>query len=245
MYKTSYDIKKEAKEALSGRWSEAIILNIIPIILAIAVNMASAFLLWLTTFNHYEAEWYVRYSTNLTSSVVTFIFSLFTIGIAFSLLDVVRYREDAPMEPKQAFRLFNANDFIPVLLINLLTLVFTTLWTFLLIIPGIVKEYSYSQANFIYKDLSTHVDVKGMNATSFITESRQLMDGHKGRLFWLDFSFIGWHILGILTLGLAYIFITPYIATSKAVFYDDLSKGKYLVAESEESVDEVDAWDSF
>lgn len=245
MYKISYDIKKEAKEALRGRWKDAILLNIIPIILAIGLNSAGVFVFYITTFGHHEPEWYTQISSSFGSSVIQFIFSIITIGISFSLLDVVRNREDAPMYPNQAFRLFNSYDFVPIILINLLILVFTTLWTFLFIIPGIVKGYAYSQANFIYKDLSTHTDVKGMNATAFIDESRQLMDGHKGRLFWLDFSFIGWYLLGALTLGLAYIFITPYIETCHAVFYDDLAKNKYLKDFSEEIDEDEDVWESF
>ncbi|MFC6345713.1 DUF975 family protein [Vagococcus carniphilus] len=245
MYKVSYDIKKEAKEALRGRWKEAIILNIVPIILAIGINAVAAFMFWTTTFGQYEPEWYIRISSNFGNSLVEFIFSIITIGISFSLLDVIRNRDEASMAPNQAFRLFNSYDFVPIILINLLILIFTTLWTFLLVIPGIVKGYAYSQSNFIYKDLSTHTDVKEMNATAFIDESRQLMDGHKGRLFWLDFSFIGWHILGGLTLGLAYIFITPYIATCHAVFYDDLAKDKYLKDASEEVDENEDVWESF
>lgn len=48
------------------------------------------------------------------------------------------------------------------------------------------------------------------------------MDGNKGKLFVLELSFIGWHFIGGLTFGLGYLFITPYIQTAKAVFYNDL-----------------------
>ena len=81
-----------------------------------------------------------------------------------------------------------------------------------------------------------------MGATSFITESRELMSGHKGRLFWLDISFIGWYIVGMITLGIGFLWINPYINATKAAFYDDLSKGKFLETPIEED-DEV--WTSF
>ncbi len=55
-----------------------------------------------------------------------------------------------------------------------------------------------------------------------ITASRRLMKGQKGRLFWLDLSFIGWHILAILTIGIGYLWLNPYISATKAAFYEDL-----------------------
>ena len=48
------------------------------------------------------------------------------------------------------------------------------------------------------------------------------MDGHKGRLFWLDLTFIGWYFLVALTLGIAYLWVAPYISATKAAFYEDL-----------------------
>lgn len=72
---------------------------------------------------------------------------------------------------------------------NFMVGLFTFLWTLLLIIPGIIKTYSYAMTPYI---LAEHPD---MTATEAITESRQVMDGNKWRLFCLEFSFIGWDLL--------------------------------------------------
>ena len=50
------------------------------------------------------------------------------------------------------------------------------------------------------------------------------MNGYKGQLFWLDLSFIGWHILAWLTCGIGYLWLNPYIYATKAVFYNNLSE---------------------
>ena len=60
---------------------------------------------------------------------------------------------------------------------NFMVGLFTFLWTLLLIIPGIIKTYSYAMTPYI---LAEHPD---MTATEAITESRQVMDGNKWRLF--------------------------------------------------------------
>lgn len=57
-----------------------------------------------------------------------------------------------------------------------------------------------------------------------ITASRHLMIGHKGRLFWLDLTFIGWYLLTALTAGIAYLWVAPYISATKAAFYEDLQR---------------------
>lgn len=50
------------------------------------------------------------------------------------------------------------------------------------------------------------------------------MNGHKGKYFLLMLSFIGWMIVGTLTFGIAYLWITPYYTASLASFYESLVK---------------------
>ena len=111
------------------------------------------------------------------------------------------------------------------------------LWSLLLIIPGIIKAFSYYMAFFI------KLDNPEMSANRCIAESVRMMDGNKARLFILLLSFIGWYILAGIVLGIAnfifglfpigeYIYpvlvslvITPvavYQMTAVAVFYRDL-----------------------
>ena len=59
------------------------------------------------------------------------------------------------------------------------------------------------------------------SATQAITESRKMMHGHKGKLFVLYLSFLGWDLLSLLTLGiLEIVYVAPYKAAAVAGFYD-------------------------
>ena len=91
------------------------------------------------------------------------------------------------------------------------------LWSLLLIVPGIVKTYSYAMTPYILAD---HPE---MTANEAITASRQLMDGHKGELFWLRLSFFGWVLLNIFTLGIGSLFLNPYKNAAEAAFYRELT----------------------
>lgn len=102
-------------------------------------------------------------------------------------------------------------------LLSLLRGLFIALWTLLLIVPGIVKTYSYSMAHFIM------AENPGMTPTEAITASKQLMDGHKLELFLLDLSFIGWALLSALTLGIGSLWLVPYRNAAQAAFYRDIA----------------------
>ena len=95
--------------------------------------------------------------------------------------------------------------------------IFLLLWTLLLIFPGVIKAYSYRMVPFILRDNPE------LSATEVITRSRQLMNGHKWNVFVFDLSYIGWFLLGAITLGLVNVFWTePYRQNANALIYRKL-----------------------
>lgn len=101
---------------------------------------------------------------------------------------------------------------------------FVFLWSLLFFIPGIIKSYSYRLTSFILSENPQMTHKEAMEL------SEQMMDGHKMEAFVLDLSFIGWHLLGILTLGILEIFyVLPYQYNTNAAFYESL-KGKTMPA---------------
>ena len=92
--------------------------------------------------------------------------------------------------------------------------IFLLLWTLLLIFPGVIKAYSYRMVPFILRDNPE------LSAREVITRSRQLMDGHKWNVFVFDLSYIGWFLLGCITLGLVNVFWSePYRQNANALIY--------------------------
>ncbi len=105
--------------------------------------------------------------------------------------------------------------FVKTLLLNLLHSIFLTLWTLLFIIPGIVKSYSYAMVYYLQQEDGG----AEKEPNDLITESRRMMDGYKWQLFCLDFSFIGWYLLGALCFGIGVFFVAPYHQQARANFY--------------------------
>ena len=63
-----------------------------------------------------------------------------------------------------------------------------------------------------------------MTASEAISASKEMMDGRKGALFCLDFSFIGWDLLCALTLNIGHIALNPYKNAAYAAFYRQISR---------------------
>lgn len=103
-------------------------------------------------------------------------------------------------------------------LASLLVALYTFLWTLLFVIPGLVKSYSYAMTPYILSEKP------GMGINEAITRSREMMDGHKWQLFWLDLSFTGWMLLGFVTCGIAFIYALPYYHAARAQFYKEIKK---------------------
>ena len=88
-------------------------------------------------------------------------------------------------------------------------LLWTTLWSFLFVIPGIVKHYAYSQMFFIMAENPDIPVRKAMRMSILMT------NGHKADLFKMDLSLLGWYILIMMTSGFAALWFGPYIMMTK------------------------------
>lgn len=102
------------------------------------------------------------------------------------------------------------------LCLNLLTSIYTILWTLLFIIPGIIASYSYAMAPFILAENPEYTPTEAIEA------SKKLMLGHKRDLFILELTFLGWEILSVLTAGIGLLWLNPYKAATRVAFYRDI-----------------------
>jgi len=113
---------------------------------------------------------------------------------------------------------FASGNYIKIVLAMLLRDVQIFLWTLLFIIPGIIKSYEYRMVPYIL------AQKPNIGAKRAIELSRQMTKGQKFKIFVLDLSFIGWYLLGLLACCIGVIFLQPYIDTTMAELYNNLSK---------------------
>ena len=137
------------------------------------------------------------------------------LGIGVALIFMKLARNHNNVEIGDLFTSFS-DRFGKDLLLGLMISIFTALWTLLFIVPGIVKGYAYSMAYYI------SLDHPEWGWKECIEESKRITQGHKGELFVLDLSFIGWYIVGSLCFGIGTLWVSPYHYTAKANYYEAL-----------------------
>lgn len=138
-------------------------------------------------------------------------------------LGYIKFNFDMLSGKKPEFRdLFSQfHRFGDAFVMQLLRALFIGLWTLLFIVPGVIAAYRYAMAPYILYD-NPH-----MSGHEAIEKSKEMMDGNKWRLFCLNFSFIGWSLLTIFTLGIGMLWLMPYMESSYAAFYQTLKEEKY------------------
>ncbi|MDB8793747.1 DUF975 family protein [Romboutsia sp. 1001216sp1] len=107
--------------------------------------------------------------------------------------------------------LLSANDLFEVM--APMVIVGIILW-----LISIVIQLAISMVPFIL------ADKEEVGVFKSISLSIKMMKGHKWRLFVIWLSFIGWAILSILTLGIGFLWLSPYFTLTMANFYKELDK---------------------
>ena len=134
-------------------------------------------------------------------------------------------------EPRAELLFSGFRHFGTAFLTYVIMMVLIFLWLLLLIVPGIIAALSYSMSFYILAD---EPSLKAMEA---IDRSKQMMEGHKLKLFTLYLRFLVLALLCILTLGIGFLWLVPYMYVTTAKFYEDV---KAANLEAEESYSEAD-----
>ena len=236
------DFRELARRALSGKWVSAVLTTLVASILGadIMVNGGSS-TSGITnsvtnvvnrgngdgsSYDGILASMSITSMTYILGAVMAVVSILIIVGLvqyvigSFVSLGLIQYNLDLidgkDVEFGQIFS--KASMFGKAFWLRLRMDIFTFLCTLLLNIPGIIKSYAYSMSGFILAENSE------MTAKEAMKVSEKMMAGNKWRLFCLQFSFIGWQLLCILSLGIGFLWLTPYMNAATAAFYDEISR---------------------
>ncbi|MBQ8063032.1 MAG: DUF975 family protein [Clostridia bacterium] len=123
-------------------------------------------------------------------------------------------------ELKDLLSKFN-KDFPRITKMYLLQTLYVSLWTLLFIVPGIVMAIAYSQAYFLM------LDDPELSATDALIKSKELMKGKKWDYFVMYVSFLGWIILSVLTFGILFLWVNPYLLQTLTGYYHENIRPAY------------------
>ncbi len=232
--KSASDFRQIAKNALRDRWS-------IPVLAGLLASLMGAIASYLPQFNFsFSTDFLSGLSdAGFSEEFITLIIGIFlvifgvalVIGIARFILGsiiLVGYYQfnldlvDGQKAPSIGTLFGFFKNWKTVVAAMFLQNLYVFLWTLLFIIPGIIVGYSYAMTGYI---LAQHPE---LTANEALKQSKQMMSGNRFRLFCLQLSFIGWDILCAFTLGVGYLWLTPYKQAATAAFYREVSGTEYV-----------------
>lgn len=232
------ELKSRAKEQLQGKRGVLALVTLISLILSISINFNTNIKIDLGKIG-------------VVLVIISIIFSILNVilqyGVTKIYLDVANYRE---VNIYDIFAGFNKKVLFKTIGLSILISIMSSLPALAVVIPSIILIvglvaftnsiismiiimiimivliiaveliiiFMYSQAFYILCEDNTKGVVQCM------TESRELMKGHKKEYFVLGLSFIGWMLLILITCGIGALWISPYMQTTMTNYYLELKK---------------------
>jgi uncharacterized membrane protein len=231
--KTTSQLKAEARGVLAGRWVFVTGIFLLQLVCNLILNQLVEFAFPLRLFSTISVP---RILCTLLISLVALIIST---GAAYIYLNLCRGISCRTLDLFYAFShqpehvavwffviylILNVLAIPPALLLCMCVYTKNPLWIVAAVIAALIcaflaisKLLQYAMFPYLY------VDAPWKPARELLQESRSLMAGHRARYFYLQISYLGLLLLGMLTFGFGLIWIIPYISTTNAEFYLDLT----------------------
>lgn len=210
-------LKNSAKESLKGHYGEFFKMILVYVLVAFCIGLVAAILdkvcgtTWVVGKQDFMGQ-SIDQTASLFGSIASIIETcLFSFGITSFFLKISRNEE---VTYKELFSKTGLAVFF--FAVTFVAGLFISLWTLLLIIPGIIATYAYKMIYYI------KLDNPEIGILDAIKKSKEMMNGHKWDFFVLELSFIGWIILGVFTLGILYLWLVPYMAVTECNFYNSI-----------------------
>lgn len=195
--KTRKEYRAAARQKIQSNWT--------PLVIATLVFLAASGITGATS----------------VAAILVAVFGLLPLEVGFinSFLEFDRDQSKTGILEGMFVKGFTGNYLHRVLGMFLMEL-FVSLWTLLLIVPGIIKACAYALTPFLLEERPE------LGAYDAIKLSEKMMKGHKTEYFLLGLSFIGWAILSCITFGIGFLWLIPYMEVTLCEFYEDV-KAEY------------------
>ena len=192
------ELKANAKEQLRGKLAVAIATVLVANILIDSDVMYKV------------SEKFGLIGLSISCSLISlFLGGVISVGLCKFLLDMTTKRE----EPRFETLFSQFNIYLKTLGLNILITLSVCIGTILFIVPGIIVGLMFSQSYYILSEDPSK------SITQCIKESVDMMNGHKWDLFYLELTFIGWWLLTAITVGIAGLWVAPYVKVTETNFY--------------------------
>ncbi len=192
MVKTNSELRKSAMASLSKRWTEPVLVYAAYLVMVSVVGV-----LPLVAFGS-----------------ILVILPLFY-GVSLVFLNHFRVSN---YEAKVVDLFVGFKDYERIFVTLFLQTIYAILWSFVFVIPGIIKSLSYAMTPYIL------ADEPELRNNAAIEKSMAMMKGYKMKLFLMYLNFAMWSFLSLFTFGILFLWVSPYCYTTLAAFYEEVKR---------------------
>ena len=213
---TRAELKQNAKDVLRNNYWMAFAVSLVYSLITGIVSSGSSFVNNSSSGSALGTLLLIALLGSLIGLVIGFVLSFFVFGPM--QVGMVRYYMESRNGTSSFGQLFYGfkRNYMNTATAIFLTNLFVSLWSLLLVVPGIIKGLAWSQVPYI---LAENPNLSGARARAI---SAQMTDGQKWEIFVLQLSFLGWILLGSLLCGIGLFFVEPYVQATYAELYAKL-----------------------
>ena len=246
------EIRKDAREALKGKWGKAVCIILVYLALSFVVGFIQGL------FKEGSAIYTI---INLAYTIISIPLSF---GLLISFMKLKRgenvscydFFEDGFSRFGKSWGIW-FHTFIRLLLPMVCLILVIVLLAVLLsvnIITGsaglniisvlaviifiVTLVYIMARALLYVIAYNISYDNPELSSKDCVLKSEALMKGNRGSYFLLELSFIGWAILACLTLCIGFLWLLPYIQVATVCFYERVAKPEVKKVEEEVKIEE-------
>lgn len=237
-YMTSSDLKTRAKDLLDGRYGPAVLIVFIGYMVTMTISTFSG-----SFINGLHL--YLQFNTLVTqiimillSAVIALFTNIFSVGYALFFLNMAcqrrcdvnqlfygfKWQFNKCLTLSGFFALISLVCTLPYQLCSAMFMQTQNMnWLMATLLAASAALISYTILSLIFSQCYyLLLDFPDYTVQQLLHSSRQIMRGHKGRLFYLQMSFIPLFLLAVLTCGIGMLWLGPYMRTTYACFFLDL-----------------------
>ena len=243
------EIRKEAREALSGNWGKAVCILLAYMVFTFALSFVEGLFV----------------ETGVLYLLIALAVMVISVPISFGL--IISFMKLKRGEDVKAFG-FIKNGFshfgkswgiawhtfvkmlLPIICIFLVVMLLAFSIGFgaasgnyilaIVIVALYIATLIYSISRALLFSVAYNIgyDHPELSSKECVNKSADLMNGNRGSLFLLELSFIGWAILACFTFGIGLLWLAPYMQVALVCFYDRLYMPEAKKIEEEVKIEE-------
>lgn len=237
-YKSSAELKGIAKEQLFGKYGAIIGPSLVLGLITLILSFGPGLVVGTNTVPQLILYFLISFIVSLFAGIFTsgkaFLYLKLTCGQPVSVSDIFYGFQTYPdkalliqlvlsvvtyvcMIPQMIFNLLinYSQNMVAILFASLFTVIGSAVMIFLMLM--------LSQSFYLLHDFPQY------SAKDLMKMSCRMMKGHKGRLFYINVSFLPLYFLGFFSCCIAFLWLNPYMEMVRVNFYMDLMKNRNSV----------------